>query len=302
MNYYNEIESYIKKNEVNKKARLIEENQNILTNYWNIGRLLIEAQGGSKRAQYGNALIKEWSIKYKEKYGSGYDATNLSRFRQFYIYFPILGPVAQISWSNIVKILPIKEENKRNYYINLCLKNNLSKRELIKEIKNNSYERLIDKPEKIELITISKKNSILENMKDPILIELDESESITNEHDLESILLAKLKVFFTQLGEGYALMDNQYKLTINNQNYYIDILLFNVNFNCYVVVELKYRELRKEDKSQIEFYMNYIDKQIKKEFHNKTIGIIITKKQNKLIANFVRSESIIPLTYKLENK
>lgn len=302
MNYYNEIESYIKKNEVNKKARVIEENQDILTNYWNIGRLLIEAQGGNKRAQYGNALIKEWSIKYREKYGSGYSERELRKMRQLFITFPNRGSLSAISWTHYRYLISLKEENKRNYYINLCIKKNLSVRELIKEIKSDAYERLIDKPEKIELITISKKPTIIENMKNPILLELDESESITNEHDLESILLAKLKVFFTQLGEGYALIDNQYKLTINNQNYYIDILLFNVNFNCYVVVELKYRELRKEDKSQIEFYMNQIDKEIKKEFHNKTIGIIITKKQNKLIANFVRSESVIPITYKIEKK
>lgn len=145
MNYYNEIENYIKKNEVSKKARIFEENRSTLENYWNIGRLLVEAQGGEKHAKYGNGLIKEWSIKYTEKYGRGYDATNLSRFRQFYLYFPILGPLGQISWTNIRILLPIKDENKRNYYINLCLKRNLSKRELIKEIKDNSYERLVKK-------------------------------------------------------------------------------------------------------------------------------------------------------------
>lgn len=90
------------------------------------------------RAKYGNGLIKEWSEKYTTKYGKGYNYTNLSRFRQFYLLFPILAPVAQLSWTNIVMLLPIKEENKRNYYVNLCLKSNLSKRKLSSKIKNNS--------------------------------------------------------------------------------------------------------------------------------------------------------------------
>lgn len=139
-------------------------------------------------------------------------------------------------------------------------------------------------------------------MKNPILLELNTKEEPRNEKELEILLLSQLKSFFLQLGEGFTFVDNQYKMTINNQNYYIDILLFNINFNSYVAVELKYRELKKEDKAQIEFYMEHIDKKIKKEFHNKTMSIIISKEQNKLIANFVGSDGVIPLTYKIENK
>ncbi len=342
MNYYNEIETYIKKNEVSKKVRVFEENYNTLENYWNIGRLLVEAQGGDKRAKYGNGLIKEWSIQYTEIYGKGYDATNLRKFRQFYLAFSKCETLSRISWSHVVLLLPIKDENKRNYYINLCIKNNLSVRELSNEIKNNAYERLIDKPEKIELMSTPKKPTILENMKDPILLELEENENITNEHELETIILAKLKIivpqkssfleqmknpilielekgktiqnerdlettilaklqnFFNQLGEGFTLVDNQYKISYEHKNYYIDILLFNYKFNCFFVVELKLRELRKEDKAQIEFYMKLIDEQIKEPFHSKTIGIIISKEQDKLIANFVKKESVIPLSYEIK--
>lgn len=100
MNYYKEIEHFIKKNEINKRARIIEENQELLANYWNIGRLLVEAQGSERRTKYGNGLIREWSIQYTEKYGKGYNYTNLSRFRQFYLYFPILATVSQLSGRN----------------------------------------------------------------------------------------------------------------------------------------------------------------------------------------------------------
>ena len=282
---------------------MLEENQSTLENYWNIGKLLVEAQGGENRAKYGNGLIKEWAIQYTEKYGRGYDATNLKRYRQFFQQFQKGAPMGhQLTWSHIRELLPIKEENKRNYYINLCVERNLSKRELIKEIKLNSYERLLTKPEKIEIVVPIEKENVLRNMKNPIVLELNKNETVSTEHELEICILAKLKSFFKQLGEGFCFVENQYKLMVGDKSYYIDILLFNINLNCYVVVELKLRELRKEDKAQIEFYMKTIDIQIKKNFHNKTIGIIISKQQDKLIANFVSSDMIIPLTYVLEKE
>ena len=194
--------------------------------------------------------------------------------------------------------MPIKNENERAYYINLCIKNKLSKRELIKEIKSNSYERLIDKPEKIEIIG-PEKQSVTRDMKNPIIIEVNSE--IKSEKDLELSILANLDLFFKQLGSGFAYIAHQYKIVENNHNYYMDILLFNIKLNCYVVVELKLRRLKKEDRSQIEFYMKLVDDQIRKPFHNKTIGIIITRESDEFIVNFVRSEEIIPLNYELKN-
>ena len=142
--YYNEIETFIKKNEVNKRRRVLEENYDTLNNYWNIGKLIVEAQGGAKNSKYGNTLIKSWSIEYTTNYGSGYSYANMARFRQFYESFSTFAPLERISWTNIKILLPIKDINKRNYYLNLCIERNLSKRQLEKEIKVNSYERLID--------------------------------------------------------------------------------------------------------------------------------------------------------------
>ncbi len=297
--YYNEIEHLIKKNEINKKARVLKNNSETLETYWNIGRLIVEAQGGESKAKYGNELIRKWSIKLNKLYGKGYDYTNLSRFRQFYLTFPILGPLAQVSWTNIVKLLPIKDPNKRNYYINLSIENNLSKRELIKEIKSNSYERLVNKLTKIDIISSKQNLTDKSNLKNPIIITLNQNEKIESEKQLQLKILSELRAFFRQLGNGYALVDNEFKISYENKNYYIDILLFNIKLNAYVVIELKMRELQKEDKSQIKFYMDLVDKQIKEPFHNKTIGIIISKHQDTFIATFVSEENIIPLTYEL---
>ena len=137
-------------------------------------------------------------------------------------------------------------------------------------------------------------------MKNPIIIEIDKE--IKNEHDLELSILANLDYFFKQLGNGFLYAGHQYKVNDGKNNYYIDILLFNYELNCFIVVELKTRSLRKEDKAQIQFYMKLVDEIIKKPFHNKTIGIIISKESDNFIVNFVKSNDIIPLYYELQKR
>ena len=296
--YYEEIEHLIKRNEISKRVRKLEENYSLVETYWHIGKIIVEAQGGSTRAKYGNELIKKWSIKLTELYGKGYDASNLKRFRQFYLVFRKDGAVRhQLSWTHIRKLLPIKDENKRNYFINLCIKNNLSERELTREIKSNVYERLVDKPDKIDII-VPTKYSITSDMKNPIIIPV--KSEVASEHDLELNILANLDFFFKQLGNGFLYAGHQYKISDGKNSYYVDILLFNYKMNAFVVVELKLRSLRKEDKAQMEFYMKLIDEQVKEEYHNKTIGIIISKESDEFIVNFVRQEDIIPLSYEIE--
>ena len=298
MNYYDEVNSYVKKVEIGKAIRETNANMELVECYWNVGRLIVEAQGGKEKAKYGNELIKTWSAKLTKEYGKGYDYTNLSRFRQLYLCFPIIGAVRQqLSWTIIRTILPIKDENKRNYYINLCIENNLSQRELIKEIKSNSYERLEHKPEKIDMIVPIKVPAIINNFKNPILLELKDKE-INSESDLEKLIYSQLSCVFLQLGKGFTWVGNQYKVSDGNKNYFIDMLLYNIKYDCYVVVEIKCRKLKKEDKGQVEFYMNLVDNYVKEPSNNPTIGIIITKDQDKFVANFVRSEKLAPLTYK----
>ena len=301
MNNYEEVETLVKKVEIGKAIKERQANNEITEAYWNIGKLIIDAQGGKEKSKYGDKLLKEWSEKLSKEYGKGYDYTNLSRFRQLYLYFPIIGPVGQqLNWTIIRTILPIKDENKRNYYINLCVKNNLSKRELIKEIKSNSFERLEHKPDKVDIITSTSVPAITENFKNPILLNLN-GNKVENEKDLEKLIYSQLSYVFMQLGNDFTWVGNQYKISDGNKNYYIDMLLYNVNYNCYVVVEIKCRSLKKEDKGQTEFYMTLVDKYKKRANNNLTIGIIITKEQDKFVANFVKSEKLVPLTYELVN-
>ena len=236
-----------------------------------------------------------------KEYGKGYEYTNLSRFRQLYLYFPIVGPVAQqLKWTNICKILSIKDENKRNYYINMCIKKNLSKRELQKEIKNNAFERLsLADKENIKLI--SDKNEVLtikDTLKDPVLITINEDLDNVNEEKLAKIIRKELEIFLLELGCGYTYAGKEVRMGES----YCDLLFFNTEFLCYVVIELKTRKIKKEDIGQLEYYVNYVDENMKKESFNPTIGVLVAKEGNYLVMKYCTNKNIYKTTYKIINE
>lgn len=175
----------------------------------------------------------------------------------------------------------------------------MSHRKLKQVIKDNSYEILLNKPEKIDIVIPSNVRSITDNLKNPIIIKSGKNK-IKSEKELEKIIYLQLNDFFSQLGSGFTWVGNQYKITVDSKVYYIDMLLYNIIYNCYVVVELKLRSLKKEDKAQVEFYMDLIDKYRKEPNVKNTIGIIITKEQDKFVANYVKSDKLIPLTYEIK--
>ena len=175
MNYFKNIEELIVENEANKKANALRDNSSTLLTYWNIGKLIVEAQGGDARAKYGDNLINDWGRKLSLKYGKKYDRPSLRRARMFYLQFSICGSLShKLSWTHYRYILPIKNPNARNYYINLVILNNLSVRELRKEIKNKAFDRLsyVDK-NNIEIIidTNNTTLSIKDMIKDSIIFQ-----------------------------------------------------------------------------------------------------------------------------------
>ena len=304
MNYLDNIKELIENDIVLKKKHRLEEENNRLKTYYEIGRLIIEAQGGEKRAKYGNGLIKEWSLELTKLYGRGYDYTNLSRMRQFYLLFKNLGPLGQhsvmlfqnISWTHLRYILPIKNENKRNYYINLCIKQNLSKRQLIEKIKSNEYERLEYK-DKIEILKDNNESLTIKDMiKNPIIISTNKNIDKLSEKALKRFILDSIERFLLELGVGFTYCGSEYKLGKHK----CDLLFFNTELSSYVVIELKIRELRPIDIGQINYYMKYIDNNIKKGYMKDTIGIVMCKENNEIIIKYVTDERILFTTYELE--
>ena len=303
MNYYKEVESLIKQNEINKGVRALQDNSETLHTYWNIGRLIVEAQGGKKRAKYGDGLIKEWGHKLSLKYGKVYDARTLERMRCLYMTFPNSSSLRpELTWTHYRTILPIKNENERNYYINQVMLNNLSVRDLQKEIKNKSFDRLsyADK-ENIKLIDEENTTPLtIEDMiKDPIILKIDKNTNEVNEKAIHKYIISLLENKFLELGTGFALVGHEYKIKIGASYNYIDLLFFNIKLNAYIVVEVKTKESKPQDIGQLEFYVNYIEKNIKESNNNKTIGILIVKKKNKFVIKYTTSTDIYVTTYML---
>ena len=303
MNYFKNIEELIIENEASKKANALRDNSSTLQTYWNIGKLIVEAQGGEKRAKYGNGLIKEWGKKLSLKYGRGYDSSYLAKMRLFYLDFPILESVIpKLSWTHYIQILSIKNENERNYYINLVILNNLSVRELQREIKNKSFDRLsyADK-EHIEIISDTNNTplSIKDMIKDSIILKADKSLDKIDEQAIHKYIISLLEDKFLELGTGFALIGHEYKLHIDNKTYKIDLLFFNYKLNAFIVVEVKTRKIKHTDIGQLKFYVNYVEDNIKDINHNKTIGLLIVKENNKYIIKYTTSNDILVTTYAL---
>ena len=276
MNYYNEIKNKLIDNEVYKRVKDYSKNRNEISTYYEVGGLLFEA--GKK---YGEKIINNYSKKLTSEIGGGYGVSNLKRMRQFYCLIEKgVAMPHQLSWSHILSLLPIDNINEINYYIQMTIEQCLSKRQLRERIKTKEYQRLDDNT---KLKLINKEETIVSDfIKNPIVIKNKYNYDIENisEKMLQRLILEDIPSFLKELGDGFSFIENEYKIKIGNTYNYIDLLLFNIKFNCYVVIELKVCELKKEHIGQIEVYMNYIDKHIKSINQDKTIGIIISRRDN----------------------
>ena len=298
MNYYNEIKNKLIDNEVYKKVKDYSKNRSDLNTYYEVGKLLIEAQGGEERAKYGDNLIKEYSERLFNDIGRKYNITILKRIRQFYLVVEKGAPVAhQLTWSHYCELLPLEDINEINYYIKITIEQCLSKRQLRERIKTKEYQRL-DENTKLKLIN-KEELDIKDNIKNPIVIHnknnLDK-ENIS-EKILKNLILEDLDNFLKELGSGFCYIENEYKIKIGSTYNYIDLLLFNYIYNCFIVIELKAIELKKEHIGQIEVYMNYIDKNIKSINQDKTIGIIISKRDNHYYIEYSSDKRILTREY-----
>ena len=291
LNYYNEIKETFVKNEVYKKIKDYSKNKSDLNTYFEVGRLIVEAQGGEARAKYGNKLIKEYSLKLTNELGRGYSTRNLALMRKFYIKFKNVQTVsAQLSWSHISELLCLNDQSKMNYYISISEKLNLSVRELRERIKSKEYERLgknieLEKP---------KVNSLIKN---PILIKVSNKNDKLTEYALHQSILENIDDFLTELGISFTYVGSEVKIKIGDRYNYIDFLLFNVKFNCYVVIELKVTEIKAEYIGQVIKYVNYVDKNIKEVYNEPTVGVIICKKENKYVMEYCTNPNIFVSTY-----
>ena len=292
MNYYKEIKENLINNEITKKVKDYSKNRSDLETYYKVGKLLSEAG-----KHYGEGIIKKYSMKLTDELGRGYTPTRLKYFRRFYIVLSN-GPTLsdKLTYSHYCEIMWF-DDIKIQYYIKICERNNLSVRELRKKIKNKEYERT--PKDVIEKIIKNEEVEIKESIKEPIIIRSNIKDKL-NENILQKIIVENISEFMKELGEGYSYIDSEYKIKLGNTYNYIDLLLFNIKYNCYVVIELKVTDLRKEHIGQIQTYMNYIDKNIKGIYQDKTIGIILVKRNNEFIIEYSSDDRVLSREYLLK--
>ena len=293
--YYISIKEKLLKSEIYNKARDYAKDRHKVKVYYEIGELLSKAG-----KDYGKNIIKQYSEKLMIEVGKKYNYRTLYRMRKFYELFDnekLTTMLSKLSWSYFNEVLSLKNTDEINYYLNQSINKTLTVRQLREIIKNHEYDRLSDETK--NKLTTKEQLKVNDLILNPIIIKANELNEELSEYALKQLILNNLDDFLKQLGVGFTYFGNEYKIKAGNIYNYIDLLLYNIKYKCYVVIELKVTELKKEHTGQIMTYMNYIDKNIKTIEENDTVGIIVCKQDNEYVIKYCSDDRIIAREYEL---
>lgn len=263
--------------------------------YWEVGKSIVEAQGGEERAEYGNGLIKELSKQLTKDFGKGFDRSNLMHMRNFYLSFPIVDALRrQLSWTHYRMLLKVKNSAAREWYMNECVESNWSTRQLEHQINSFYFERtLASKPEFREELAkevLEKEPSAKPEdlIKDPYVLDflgLEGGERL-RESDLESALIAHLQEFLLELGRGFAFVARQKRLDFDDEHFYVDLVFYNYILKCFVLIDLKTGKLTHQDIGQMDGYVRMYDDLARGDGDNPTVGIVLCSEKNEAVARY----------------
>lgn len=294
-NYYNNIKQYLIDNEVYARVKDYSKEKHNLVTHYEVGKLLYEAGN-----RYGEDIIGNYAKKLVVEVGKKHNPRTLRRMRQLYVFFENQkwSPLGtKLSISHVRELFCLKDINEINYYSYICINENLTRDDLKSRIKLNEYQRL-DNATKNKLIKKDKHNAV-DFVKNPIFIKNNLHINDISEKVLQRLILEDISSFMKELGNGFSFIDNEYKIKIGDNYNYIDLLLYNIKYKCYVVIELKVIKLSYNHIGQIQMYMNYIDKNIKGIDDNKTVGIIIYKENNKYVIDYCSDNRVIAREFEL---
>lgn len=281
----------------------------MIETYWNIGKLICEAQGDKERAEYGSKLLKYLSEKLTAEFGKGYTVTNLKYMRLFYTAFPIGHALSdQLSWTHYRLLLKIEDKMARKFYLDECAKSNWSTRQLERQINSFFYQRLLSSQDKDsvrnEIQTLEKGTDVKDIIRDPYVLEflgLDQTPNLYEE-DLEQGLIDHLQKFLLELGRGFSFVSRQKRITFDGENYFIDLIFYNYILKCFVIVDLKVGKLKHQDIGQMQMYVNYYTRELMNEGDNLPIGIILCADKSESVVKYTLPEDnnqIFASKYKL---
>ena len=293
---YKEIKSILEqaRNKVYKVA-----NSTMVEAYWNIGRVIVEKQGGSNKAEYGTALIKNLSKKMTKEFGKGFTVANLKNMRQFYLIFQKSYALrSELTWTHYRLLMRVENENARNFYIEECIKSNWSTRQLERQITTLFYERLLSSKDKEKVLKeiyklepqIKKAEDII---KDPYVLEFLGLPENTNflEKNLEQALIDHLQKFLLELGRGFSFVARQKRITFDGRHFYIDLVFYNYLLKCFVLIDLKVGDLTHQDLGQMQMYVHYFEEEMMNEGDNLPIGIVLCADKSDSIVKYTLSKN-----------
>ena len=267
--------------------------------YWNVGKRIVEQeQAGNTRAEYGKALVEVLAKELTREYGNSYSKRNLQYFRKFYLYFPdeaiVNACVHNLNWTQFRSLLRVSDENARIWYMNEAAKEGWSSRTLDRNISTQYYDRLLKSPTKENVIAEMKektsdyqKNSF-ELLKNPIMAEFlgFKNEDSYLESDLEAAIISHIRDFLMEMGRGFAFVARQQHIVTETEDYYIDLVFYNIELKCYVLIDLKMGKITHQDVGQIDMYVRMYDELKCKPGDNPTIGILLCSETDEDIARY----------------
>jgi predicted nuclease of restriction endonuclease-like (RecB) superfamily len=261
--------------------------------YWQIGRQIMDAQGGENRAEYGTQLLKFLAEKLTHEFGVSFSTQNLRNMRQFYLTFQNCYTLcSELSWSHYRLIMRISNVNEREFYIKECAQCNWSARQLERQINSLYHKRLLASTDKdsvrSEIQELEPKESKDYILKDPYVLEFLELKENKNHHEkeIEQALLDNLQEFLLELGKGFSFVGRQRRITLDGDHFYIDLVFYNFILRCFVVIDLKAGKLAHQDIGQLDFYVRYFDDKVRQAGDNPTIGLILCADKNESVAKY----------------
>ena len=295
----------------NKIVTLIEDaKRNVVTNvnremtllYWKIGKDITENVLKNEKAEYGKSIIKELSKRLIINYGKGYSERNLFKMIKFYGCFPYFGIVAtlsqQLSWSHFVELLQIQDSLKQEFYITMCLNEHWPVKTLRERIGSALFERtaISKMPEQTivnDLKLLNEENKMTTNLffRDPYILDFLDLKDTYSEKDLENAIISELEKFILEMGNDFAFLARQKRITIDGEDYYIDLLFYHRKMKRLVVIELKLDKFRPEYKGQVELYLKYLDKYEKAEGEQSPVAIILCASKSKMMTELLGLDS-----------
>lgn len=276
------------------RKKAYREVENILLNtYWNIGKYIVEfEQKGNERAEYGKNLLINLSKDLKIQYGKGFSRSNLQNMRLIYLYYPNCQTLSgNLNWSHYLELLSISDDTARSFYEQQASLENWGVRELKRQKDSALFERIALSKDKQNILELSKNGQIITKaqdvIKDPYIFEFLDIPTINyKEKELENALIKKLEYFLLELGKGFAFIGQQYKITLNNTHFYVDLVFYHRILKCFVLIDLKTKKVSHQDIGQMNMYLNYFKTEENMQDDNEPIGIVLAADKDEIMVEY----------------